>query len=158
MKGLAFFVGLVALLLTVAVFAQTVASRTDANEWTLEQRDVLNVFQKYIDAALRNNLKEMSTFWHPRLVAWDLGEKSPMNYDEFEKSEGTFFKDYKFKKLTFEPLSIQVEDNTAIIHLRYDMAVVDHAGNETPDSGNWTAVLAKKDKKWVILSNVWKSK
>jgi ketosteroid isomerase-like protein len=165
MKRIAISVSLVILVFIVAI-AETAGTLNAGPEhqkapvigWLPEQKDALNAFQQYIEAASRGNFKEMSAFWHPRLVAWDFAEDSPLNYDEFLRVEGEFCKNHKFKKLEFEPLSIQVAGNTAVIHLKYDDVISDPAGKEMSASGHWTAILLKQDSKWVILSNVWKAK
>jgi len=139
----------------VAVLARPAAQKAGAKNWTPEQQDALNAFSKYIATALQGNIKEMRTYWHPNIVGWDLKQDSPLNHDEFVKAEEGFYKDFKFKKLEFVPLAIQVEGKTSIIHLKYEDVVSDLKGKETSVFGNWTTVMVKQDKKWLILSNVW---
>ena len=158
MKRIILAICAVVLAFGVAVLARPAAQKAEARNWTPEQQDALNAFSNYIAAALQGNIKEMRTYWHPNIVGWDLKQDSPINHDEFVKVEEGFYKDFKFKKLEFVPLAIQVEGRTSIIHLKYDDVVSDRAGKETSVSGNWTTVLVKQDKKWVILSNVWAEK
>jgi hypothetical protein len=158
MRRIAITVCAVLLAFVVAVLAQPAAQKAGAKNWTPEQQDALNAFSKYIAAALQGNIKEMRTYWHPNIVGWNLKQDSPINHDEFVKVEEGFFNDFKFKKLEFVPLAIQVEGKTSIIHLKYDDVFSDFAGKETSASGNWTTVMVKQDNKWVILSNVWAEK
>jgi hypothetical protein len=158
MKRITFAVFVSALVFAVAVLAQPAAQKAGPKNWTPEQQDSLSAFSKYIAAALQGNIKEMRTYWHPNIVGWDLKQDSPLNHDEFAKAEEGFYKDFKFKKLEFVPLAIQVEGKISIIHLKYEDVVSDLAGKETSISGNWTTVLVKQDKKWIILSNVWAEK
>jgi hypothetical protein len=156
MKRIALAVGLFVLIFAIAVLAQTAAKKVKA--WTPEQQEVVDVFSRFFAAALRGNFEEIKAFWHPNIVGWDINQDSPMIHDEFLKVEEGFFKDFKFTKLEFEPLADQVEGKTAIIHLKYDGVFIDRAGKEVSMSGHWTTTMVKQDKKWVILSNVWKEK
>ncbi len=158
MKRIAFAVGLVVLVFAAAVLAQTAVQKAPAKARPPEQQEVLDVFSGFFAAALRGNFEEIKTYWHPNIVAWDINQDSPMIHDDFLKGEEGFFKDFKFTKLEFEPLAVQVEGKTAIIHLKYSGVFIDRAGKETSMSGHWTTTLVKQDKKWVILSNVWKEK
>jgi hypothetical protein len=165
MKRIVIAASVVVLIFAVAIWAWTAATKQGAEKqtvgaknWTLEQREALDAFNKYIAAALQGNINEMKTYWHPNFIGWDLKKGSPMNYEEFLKDEEGIFKDFKFKKLEFVPLAIQVEGKTSIIHLKYDDVISDLAGKEMSASGNWTTVMVKQDKKWVILSNVWVEK
>jgi hypothetical protein len=158
MKRIVIAVFVVVLAFGVAVLAQPAAQKPGAKNWTPEQQDALDAFNKYIAAALQGNVNEMKTYWHPNFIGWDLKKGLPMNYEEFLKDEEGIFKDFKFKKLEFVPLAIQVEGKTSIIHLKYDDVISDLAGKEMSASGNWTTVLVKQDKKWIILSNVWAEK
>ena len=158
MKRIAISVWVVVLVFAVAVLAQPAAQKPGAKNWAPEQQDALNAFSKYIAAARSGDIKEMKTYWHPNIVGWDLKQDSPLNHDEFVKAEEGFYKDAKFKKLEFVPLAIQVEGKTSIIHLKYEDVFSDLTGKETSVSGNWTTVMVKQDKKWLILSNAWAEK
>lgn len=154
----AFAVGLAVLVFAVALLAQAPVQKVQAKAWTREQQEVLDVFSGFFAAALRGNFEEIKKCWHPNIVGWDINQNSPMIHDDFLKREEGFFKDFKFTKLEFEPLAVQVEGKTAIIHLTYDGVFIDRAGKETSLSGHWTTTMVKQDKKWVILSNVWNEK
>jgi ketosteroid isomerase-like protein len=158
MKRIAFAAGLVVLVLAVALLAQAPVQKLPAKAWTPEQQEVLDVFGGFFAAALRGNFEEIKAYWHPNIVGWDIDQDSPLSHDDFLKAEEGFFKDAKFTKLEFEPLAVQVEGKTAIIHLKYDDMFIDRAGKKFSASGHWTTTLVKQDKKWVILSNVWKEK
>jgi ketosteroid isomerase-like protein len=158
MKRISFLACLIALILTASVSPQTAAQKVKARAWTPEQQEVLDVFSRYLAAALRGNFEEIKTYWHPNIVGWAIDQDSPMLHDDFLKAEEGFFKDAKFTKLEFEPLAVQVEGKTAIIHLTYDDKFIDRGGKEFSASGHWTTILVKQDKKWVILCNVWKEK
>jgi len=158
MKRITFAICVVALVFAVAVLAQPAAQKAGVKNWTPEQQDALSAFSKYIAAALRGNVNEMKTHWHPNFIGWNLKQGSPMNYDEFLKDEEEIFKAFRFKKLEFVPLAIQVEGKISIIHLKYDDVVIDLAGKEMPASGNWTTVMVKQDKTRLIMSNVWAEK
>jgi ketosteroid isomerase-like protein len=158
MKRIILAVCVLALVFAVAVSAQTTVRKVQAKAWTPEQQEVVDAFSGFFAAALRGNFEEIKAYWHPNIVGWDINQDSPMIHDDFLKGEEGFFKDYKFTKLEFEPLAVQVEGKTAIIHLNYDGVFIDRAGKETTMSGHWTTTMVKQDKKWVILSNVWKEK
>jgi ketosteroid isomerase-like protein len=57
-----------------------------------------------------------------------------------------------------KPLEIHVVDNVAILYAVNKNTFKDAEGNETTESGPWTAVLIKQDDKWLFLSNSWTAK
>ena len=144
--------------LAFACIALVATSPIFAKDWSPEQKAALNAFNNFIAAGRQGNFQEMKSYWHPKYIAWDYAQELPMNYDVFVKGEEEFFKNYKFKKLEFDPLEIQVEGNLAIIHLNYDMVVSDATGKGTSSSGRWTTIMLKQDKRWLIMSAVWKEK
>jgi len=159
MNRMASVAGLVVLISVVTLLARTPAQKkVQAKAWTPEQQEVLDVFSEFFEAALRGDFAEIKSYWHPNIVGWDIDRDSPMLHDNFLKAEEGFFKDAKFTKLEFEPMAVQVEGKTAIIYLKYDDVFIDRACQETSASGHWTTTLVRQDKKWVILSNVWKEK
>jgi hypothetical protein len=141
-----------------ALLAQAPVQKAPAKAWTPAQQEVLDVFSRFFAAALRGNFEEIKTYWHPNIVGWDIDQGSPLIYDDFLKAEEGFFKEARFVKLEFEPLAVQVEGKTAVIHLKYDDRFIDRSGKETSMSGHWTTTLVKQEKKWIILCNVWNGK
>ena len=125
-----------------------------AKEWSAEQKDVLASLNKYFSAVCQGNQKEIVSFWHPKFVGWDYAQALPANYDAHLKVIEAIGKSFKFKKLEFNPLEIQVEGNIAIIHGNYDVIIQDSAGKETPTSGPETITLVKKDNKWAMIGLV----
>jgi len=123
-------------------------------EWSAEQRDVLASLNKYFSAIRQGNQKEIVDFWHPKFVGWDYAQALPANYDAHLKVIGAIGKSFRFKKLEFNPLEIQVESNIAIIHGKYDAIIQDSAGKETPTSGPETITLVKTDGKWAMIGLV----
>jgi ketosteroid isomerase-like protein len=139
----------IVLLVTTPVFAK---------EWSAEQKDVLASFNEYLSAVRQGNLKEIVSFWHPKYVSWDYAQALPTIYDVSIRAEEGFFKNYKFNKLEFDPLEIQVEGNLAIILANYNVIIQNSAGKEISSSGSETIILVKKDKKWAMMSLVWRAK
>ena len=144
--------------LAFACIALVATNPIFAKDWSPEQKAALNAFDKYIAACRYGNFKDIKSYWHPKFVGWDYTQALPMNYGVFAKGEEEFYKTCKFKRLEFDPLQIQVEGNLAIIHLNYEMVVSDAIGKETSSSGRWTTIMLKQDKKWSIMSSVWKEK
>jgi len=125
-----------------------------ANEWSAEQKDALASLNKYLSAARKGNLKEMVSFWHPKFVSWEYTQALPANYGVSLKGIEAIGKSFKFKKLEFNPLEIQVEGNNAIIHGNYDVIIQDSSGKEMSTSGPETIILVKKNDKWAMIGLV----
>ena len=125
-----------------------------AKEWSAEQKDALASLNKYFSAVRKGNQKEIVSFWHPKFVGWDYAQALPMNYDAHLKVIGGIGKSFKFKKIEFSPLEVQVEGNIAIVHGNYDVIIQDATGKETPTSGPETITLVKKDNKWAMIGLV----
>jgi len=140
--------------LAFACLVLVVTTPVFPKEWSAEQKDVLASLNKYLSAVRQGNLKEMVSFWHPKFVSWEYAQALPTNYDVTFKGVEAFWKNFKFKKLEFNPLEIQVEGNHAIIHGNYDVIIQDSAGKETSTSGPETIILVKKDNKWAMIGLV----
>jgi|GEM_PF-1403182 len=125
-----------------------------AKGWSAEQKDVLASFNKYLSAVRLGNLKKIVSFWHPKLVSWDYAQALPTDYGATLQGAEAICKNFRFKKLEFNPLEIQVEGNHATIHGTYDVVIQDSAGKETSTSGPETIILVKKDKEWAMIGLV----
>ena len=126
-----------------------------AEEWTAEQKDVLNSLEKYIAVNLQGNVKEVMSYFHPKFSGWLYAQTNPLNKDAADKIIEDLFKNNKITKFEVEPLEIQVEGNTAILHLNFDEIRRDSTGKETSVSGPWSATMLKQDNKWLFISWSW---
>ena len=153
MKG-KFLIVLLGLVFCLCVFL--VESKSiHAEEWTAEQKDVLKSVDKLISANLQGNVQEIMSCFHPKFSGWLYSQKSPINKDTVHKIIEATLKEYKITKFDVEPLEIQVEGNTAILHLNFDEIRRDSTGKETSVSGPWSATMLKQDNEWLFLSWSW---
>jgi len=97
----------------------------------------------------------MKSFRHPSYVDWDFAQALPIKHDALVEIEGDFIKSCQFTKLVIHPLEIQGEGNPAVIHLDYNDVISDSTGKKMSASGRWTTRMLKRDKKWVIISQIW---
>jgi len=136
-------------LLTVPVFSK---------EWSAAQKDLLNVFNKYIVSSLKGNVEDQMTFFHPHFIGWDYEQKLLTNFLATKKTGEEFYKAYKLNKFVVDPLEIQVENNIGVLHLNFEEKFSDSTGKETTSHGPWTVIMMKQENRWVFLSFCWLQK
>jgi len=141
--------------LVIMCIVLLVATPLFAKEWSVEQKDVLNSFEKYIAANLEGNVEEVMSYFHPKFSGWDYAQTHPLNKDAVHEIIEDIFKNNKMLKFECDPLEIQVEGNFAILHLNYEEILRDSTGKEISHSGRWSATMLKQDDKWVFISWSW---
>ena len=126
-----------------------------AEEWSVEQKDVLNSFEKFRAAYLQGNLEEVMSYLHPKFSRWNYAQANPLNKDAASKIIEDNLKNNKMTKFEVKPLVIQVEGNIAILHVNYEENLRDSTDKETSSSGRWSATMLKQDNNWLFMSWSW---
>jgi ketosteroid isomerase-like protein len=149
-----FLVVLLGLVFCLCVFL--VESKfTYAEEWTAEQKEIVDWFKKYTEVSIEGNLEGIWSYYHPKFSGWDFSQTMhPVPFDKawLQKNQEGQYEMYKMISFEVEPLKIKVEGNYAIIHVNYIEKVNDSEGNEITFSGPWTSALIKQDGKWLFIS------
>ena len=156
MKG-KFLVVLLGLVFCLCVFLVE-SKPIRAEEWTAEQKAVAESFQKLIDAAVEGDIEKLKSCWHSQISWWDYRQEHPVGLEVYTKFMEDFYKTGVEWVCDAKPLEIHVVDNVAILYAVNKNTFKDAEGNETTESGPWTAVLIKRDDKWLFLSNSWTAK
>ena len=127
-----------------------------AEEWTAEQKEIVDWFKKYGEVCLEGGAGKVMDFFHPEYSEWDFRQEAPIGFEEKKEVEEYFDnQNYKVTSFYMNLLEIQIKDNNAIAHLNFKLSYEDSEGKESKESGPWTAVLIKQDGKWFYLSNIW---
>jgi hypothetical protein len=120
-----------------------------AEEWTAEQKEVAECFQKLCEASFKG-IDEMKGFWHPKISWWNYDQEHPVGIDGYVMEMKEFYKQRdNWISIDAKPMEIHVIDNVAILYATY---INTFKGSESK-SGYWTAVLIKQEGKWLFLSN-----
>jgi len=120
-----------------------------AKEWTAEQKEVAECFQKLCEASFKG-IEEMKSLWHPKISWWNYDQEHPIGVDGYLREMKEFYKQRdNWISIDAEPVEIHIIDNVAILYATYTNTF---KGSES-QSGYWTAVLIKQEGKWLFLSN-----
>ena len=127
-----------------------------AEEWTTEQKEIVDWFKKYTEVSVEGNLEGIWSYYHPKFSGWDysqiMNEGVPFDKAWLQNSHKELYKNNKMISFEVEPLEIKIEGNFAIIHVNCVEKLKDSDGNEITYSGPWTSALIKQDGKWLFLS------
>jgi hypothetical protein len=127
-----------------------------AEEWTAEQKEVVDWFNKYVAVCFEGGADKVMSFFHPEYIEWDFRQEAPIDFKQKKEVEEYFEnQNYKLTSFDVKPLVIQIKDHNAIAHVNYKMSYKDSEGKVTEESGRWSAVLINQDGKWFFLSNIW---
>jgi hypothetical protein len=129
-----------------------------AKEWSAEQKEVVDWFNKYTEVSIEESPKEILSYFHAKFSGWDYSQTTqaaPFDKTFIQNFLDKFYKNNKMISFEVEPLEIKVEGNIAIIHVNYKEKFKDADGNEISMSGPWTSALIKQDGKWSFLSWSW---
>ena len=126
-----------------------------AQEWSPEQKDVLQVVNNYTKASMRGNMDEIMSYFHADFIAWDYSMPGPLDLDSTQKVFE--FMNQNFKQVSFkaQPVSIVFNGDVAIAHLNFEETMRDSEAIDHFLSGPWTATLVKKGSTWIFLCWTW---
>jgi len=132
-----------------------------AEEWTAEQKEIIQMLQNHAKATKRGDVDEIMKDFHPKCSGWDLAQtppmldKGPFDKEFFLFSLKEYYKLYKIVSFEIEPLAIVVEGDFAIAQCNYKETFEDSKGTATEASGRLSAGLVKQDSKWTFLNYAW---
>ena len=146
MKG-KFLVVLLGLVFCLCVFLIE-SKPIHAEEWTAEQKEIVDWFKKYTEVAIEGDLEGIWSHFHSKFSGWDyskvMNEGVPYDKAWLQNSHKELYKNHKMILFEVEPLEIQIEGNIAIVHVDFVEKLQDSDGNEITFSGLWTSALKSK--------------
>ena len=123
-----------------------------------EKEAVADFFQACVDTAVEGDIEKLKSFYHPEMSWWDYKQEQRVGIETYLKSMEEFYKSGLKWICDLESFEIHIVGDTAVLYTTYANKFIDPEGNETTESGPWTAVLIKQDDKWLFLSNSWTAK
>ena len=127
-----------------------------AEEWTAEQKEIVDWFKKYTEVAIEGDLEGIWSHFHNKFSGWDylkvMNEGVPYDMAWLQNSHKELYKNLKMVLFEIEPLEIKIAGNIAIVHVNFVEKLQDSEGNEITYSGPWTSALIKQDGKWLFMS------
>ena len=142
--------------LTVFLSCFCLLGITLANDWTPEQREVLEVVAAYTEASHQRDLKSYLGFWHPDFLGWHNGDPAPTNKAQRQRGLEYYFSSTNSLSYELEPLVvIRIADGkAAIVHYVLRNVLVNKTdGKESEGISYWTDYLVKENGRWLLISD-----
>ena len=114
-------------------------------EWSAEQKEVLQMEIKYWDLLKEKNLKSYMELWHKDFVGWPHWSPKPTGRDGIEKGTRTWYQYVTSYDLI--PEAINIFDKFAVIYYRFSWTATD-GGNISGRIGHF---WIKQDGKWLLI-------
>ena len=126
-----------------------------AQEWSPEQKDIVEFINDYTKASMRGDIDEIMSYFHVDFSAWEYSMTEPFDRDSTQKT--IEYINQIFKQVAFEvqPIAIQLHGDVAILHLNFQETMRDAEGVDNFMSGPWTVTLLKQGKGWIFLCWTW---
>ncbi len=116
-------------------------------EWSAEQKEILNMEMTYWKLLQSADLKGYMELWHKNVIAWPHWAPNPVGTEGLEKGTIPWYKFVKFFDL--KPLAINIFDGKfAVIYYRVSWDTPD---NKRASSGRIGHFWMKQDGKWQII-------
>ena len=126
-----------------------------AQEWSPEQREVLEAVYEYTRVSMRGDVDEIMGYFHVDFHAWDYAQSRPLDRDSTQRVIEHFCERFEQVAFDVQPVAIQLHGDVAIAYLYYEETMRDAEAVDEIMSGRWTATLAKQDNEWVFLCWTW---
>ena len=133
-------------------------STINAQEWSPEQKEVIEFFNDYTKISLHGDIDEVMSYFHTDFSAWVYSmteETKPLDRDATQKTLEDFSQNFKTVAFEIKPVAIYILEDIAIAHVDFTETLIDTEGVEHHMRGPWTNTLLKQDKGWVFLCWTW---
>ena len=122
--------------------------------WTDAQKEVWQMEEKYLKAALTNDFDLWMTLWHEDFVGWPAQNKEPITKATLRAAEEQFRQPHPASiSTTQEPVSVQVYGAIAITHYVVHK-FGQYEGNEVEHYARITHTWLHQGDTWVIIGGM----
>lgn len=125
--------------------------QTLAQEWSAEQKSVLETVSAYWDAYNKGDLQGWLAYMHREYTSWEYDDEIPLDKRSVAKFAEYDLKTYKTLVEETVPITIRVIGPVAIVHEYFTLVVLDPQGKSQEVRGRWTDILLKEGGKWLVV-------
>ena len=138
--------------LIIFLFTGVFVTKTNAQEWSDEQKEVLKATQSLCEYWANRDLESYMNSTHKDFSGWFENEPLPVNRSTLKKWEGFWLKDIKIHIWEIQPVSITVSGDVAVIQHYLNTVREDEKGKITVYS-KYTDVFKKENGKWMNIAS-----
>jgi ketosteroid isomerase-like protein len=122
-----------------------------AEDWTKEQKEVLAFEEACVTT---KDVDEFTGCFHEDFVGWGQGYPVPTSKADRSKTNTDFFESFDSDTLLFNPISVVVKGNIAIVSYLQTSKYTNRATEEVEYSTQaWTDVCFKEGGKWTWIAD-----
>ena len=123
----------------------------NAEDWTKEQQEVLAFEEACVTTT---DAEEFAGCFHEDFVGWGQGYPVPTSKDDRSKTNADFFESFDTETLLFNPISVIVKGDMAIVSYLQTTKNMNKATKEVEYSTQaWTDVCLKERGKWTWIAD-----
>jgi ketosteroid isomerase-like protein len=122
-----------------------------AEDWTKEQKEVLAFEEACVTT---KDIDEFAGCFHDDFVGWGQGYPVPTSKDDRSKTNADSFESFDSETLLFNPISVIVKGDMAIVSYLQTSKITNKATEEVEYSTQaWTDVCLKERGKWTWIAD-----
>jgi ketosteroid isomerase-like protein len=122
-----------------------------AEDWTEEQKEVLAFEEACVTT---KDVDEFAGCFHDDFVGWGQGYPVPTSKDDRSKTNADSFESFDSETLLFNPISVIVKGDMAIVSYLQTSKITNKATEEVEYSTQaWTDVCLKERGKWTWIAD-----
>jgi ketosteroid isomerase-like protein len=122
-----------------------------AEDWTEEQKEVLAFEEACVTT---KDIDEFAGCFHDDFVGWGQGYPVPTSKDDRSKTNADSFESFDSETLLFNPISVIVKGDMAIVSYLQTSKITNKATEEVEYSTQaWTDVCLKERGKWTWIAD-----
>ena len=122
-----------------------------AEDWTEEQKEVLAFEEACVTT---KDIDEFAGCFHDDCVGWGQGYPVPTSKDDRSKTNADSFESFDSETLLFNPISVIVKGDMAIVSYLQTSKITNKATKEVEYSTQaWTDVCLKERGKWTWIAD-----
>ncbi|UCD15486.1 MAG: nuclear transport factor 2 family protein [Candidatus Omnitrophota bacterium] len=140
------------IILALLVILSFFSSFVFAQEWSKQQMQVWKVIEQRWDNLInKKNLKGFVKDFHPEFRGFVNWRALPINKTILEQGGNSVIETVNFSFYVIEPVSIIIEDDTAVVHYFCNTRGNTNSGKPFDSEFRYTDFLIKQKGKWVTI-------
>ena len=140
--------------LIFSLFLLAFVSKSFAQQWSAEQKDVWSGVEKYWSVDASGDAKGFISYFDESYMGWAYQSDVPQTKSNTSKWIENGHKNTTTVLYTLTPLAIWVKGDFAYADYYYaQIEKNNESGKEERSEGKWTDILMKKDGKWLLIGD-----
>ena len=121
-------------------------------KWTDEKRAVWQTVESYTEQILKGETNSFLKYFHKNYSGWNNFHNYTINKSDIKKELKNLPK-IEILSYSICPGSIQILNNTAVVHYSYSVKYKNALGEIKTKNSNHTDILTKDEDDWLIISD-----